>query len=122
QETPRGGENCLLASGMWAVSLNEPLAFRSLEFRTGSLGLSSPSQRRPAETVRLGRTNHWSWRKRAVSFCPKLARPAWAEVRPPRPPNCRYCDHLPARKSAGLVKMKTPRQLPLKIWSVEGPV
>src|SRR5947209_1194116 len=119
QEAPKRGENCLLASGMWAVSLKEPLAFRSLGLRIGSLGLFNPSQRRPAETVRLGRTNHWSWRKRAVSFCPKAARPAWLEVRPPRPPNCRYCDHLPFRKSVLLLKMKTPRQLPRKTWSIE---
>src|SRR5436305_11611471 len=92
QETPRRGENCLLASGIFAVSLNEPFALRSAALRTGASGLFKPSQRRPAETVRLGRTNHWSWRKRAVSFWPKLARPASVEVRPPRPPNCRYCD------------------------------
>src|SRR5882724_744374 len=119
QETPKRGENCLLASGILAVSLKEPLGFLSFWLRTGSLGLSRPSQRRPAEIVRLGWTNHWSWRKRAVSFCPKLARPASVEVRPPRPPNCRYCDHLPFRKSVLLLKMKTPRQLPRNTWSIE---
>ena len=57
---------------MWAVRLNEPLALRSLGLRIGAFGLSSRSQRTPAETVRFGGRNHWSCRKAALLLLAEL--------------------------------------------------
>src|SRR5262245_33222930 len=119
QERPSRGESWFLASGIWPFGLNEPLGFLSFWLRMGSSGLSRFSKRNPAVSVMFELRNHWSWTNSAVSFWPKSARPAWLEVRPPRPPNWRYWFQRPARKSASFEKMKTPRQLPRKTWSIE---
>src|SRR4051812_19221260 len=58
QERLTRGEMLLLESGILPFSLNEPLAFTSFWLRTAAFGLSRFSQRTPAVTVRLGRTNH----------------------------------------------------------------
>ncbi len=106
--------------GFCRVRLKEPLAFAVVLVQDRVVRVVQGLERAGrTETVSLGDTNHWSCRKSAVSFWPKLARPASSEVRPPRPPNWRYWLHLPARKSASLLKMKTPRQLPLKTWSID---
>src|SRR4028119_1944390 len=73
-------------SGISPLRFIEPLALTERGLSTGSFGLSSDSRRTPAVTVRFGRTNHWSCRKRAVSFWPKSARPGSAGGEPPDAP------------------------------------
>src|SRR5947199_526604 len=113
QETLSRGEMLLLESGILPFSLNEPLALTSFWLRTGAFGLSRFSQRTPAVTVRLGRTSHWSCRKKADSFWRNFARPAWSAVRPLRPPNWRNWAQRPASRSSFVLKTETPRQFPL---------
>ena len=121
QEMPKRGEiwSVIEASGILAVRLKEPLGLTSEGLRIGSSGLLRSSSRTPKVMVTFPERNHWSWRKIAVSSWPKAARPASSDVNPPSPPNWRYSCQRPARKLFMLLKMNTPRQLPLNTWSIE---
>src|SRR5262249_21358984 len=121
QVTPARGDHLLFWSGMEPSRANCPFGRTWFSLRIGLSGLSSFSQRTPAVTVSFGVTNHWSWTKNASSFCEKAAVPAWSAVNPFKPPNWKYCVHLPASRFALTFPLKTytPLQLPLKIWLME---